>query len=433
MAARYIGLAYQFGLGVESTLEEAIFWLHHASTLGDTKASRYLGYIYLDSGLRPDGEQVASKYFERAASSGDVFASLELARMRYNEDNIDEAVKYYNYAASRGVADAQFELAILLIDVFDKNAEALDLLQAAAEEGHTDSLLFSGAMALAGMFNGVARNDGFRRIELAAELGSIDAQVLLGNLYLEGIMIERNVVEAMDWFHLAHAAGDLRASVHLAILYESLDSRERVIELLSGSPDEGDPDIFLQAADFLITSGHAGEYKDLILDYFNKAHLNGSSSSGFSAAQFIIQHYDDYEEAIDWLVKSSQRDHSGAKFLLGTLCAEVEVKKCEYLDSFELIYKSATMGNADAQLSLGLMYAEGDSVISDEKIAASWFKESAEQGNVVAMHNLGVLYLSGRGVNEDLTLAERWFEKAVTKGYQESEEMLDLISSLLRP
>ena len=115
-------------------------------------------------------------------------------------------------------------------EVSQKNgAEAVRLLQPAAEQGDGEAALFLGNILLYG--SGIAENPQEARkwLEIAAGQGRIDAIYNLGAIYDKGIGVPRSAGEAIKWFTLAADQRDPTSQLNLALFYLKGDGVEKSV------------------------------------------------------------------------------------------------------------------------------------------------------------------------------------------------------------
>lgn len=129
------------------------------------------------------------KALRAQAEAGDAYAQLNLGAAYDNamgvERDIDQALHWYQQAAEQGVAEAQFNLAHLLVE------EEISTVAAA------------------------------EWMEKAAEQGMADAQYLLGIIYAEGIGVPMNNAKAKIWLQRAIDQGQADAVQFMKDHYHS--------------------------------------------------------------------------------------------------------------------------------------------------------------------------------------------------------------------
>ena len=111
-AARYVGLMYEQGLGVDQDYAQAASWYEKGVGAGDLTSGYYLGLLYAQGlGVDQDYEKAAELFESVAASenksaTGVVDAGYELARL-YEQglgigQDLDKALALYREAAEYG-------------------------------------------------------------------------------------------------------------------------------------------------------------------------------------------------------------------------------------------------------------------------------------------------------------------------------------------
>lgn len=105
-----MGLAFEFGQGVQKDSAEAMRWYRMAADRGDPVAQADLGYLYESGAAGPKDPGEAAKWYTRAAVTG-------LARAKFNlgvlylkgegvQKNNEEAEHWIGEAADAGCPDA---------------------------------------------------------------------------------------------------------------------------------------------------------------------------------------------------------------------------------------------------------------------------------------------------------------------------------------
>jgi TPR repeat protein len=133
-------------------------------------------------------------------------------------------------AAEDGNPDAQFAVATSMLADAELNlaysAKAVELLQRAAEGGHTRAMLSLGLLYRKGV--GALQNFALaaKWIEAAAERGEPLAMLELGRLYREGVGVRKDTVRAYIWLNRAAAARNIDAVRERAEVARNLSAEE---------------------------------------------------------------------------------------------------------------------------------------------------------------------------------------------------------------
>ena len=160
-----IGCMYDAGLGVEQDTGKAIEYYQKAAGLGNAGAMNNLGVLYEDGqGVEQDYEQ-ALKYYQQAMELGEAFAYASIGDMYRNgrgvEQDLLKAAEYFKKAQELGADSDEFR-------------QGVDEL--------TESLRDIAREASAAEDYGTAMTN----LEIAAELGNIQAWRGIGWLYFNG-------------------------------------------------------------------------------------------------------------------------------------------------------------------------------------------------------------------------------------------------------
>jgi len=121
------------------------------------------------------------------AEHGDAWAQLNLGAAYDNgigtKRDVDKAIFWYRKAAEQGLAEAQFNLAHILVDEDISAREAAEWMAKAADQGMVEAQYLMGVIYAEGI--GVARDDSEARrwLQLAIDKGSVDASQYMGEHY----------------------------------------------------------------------------------------------------------------------------------------------------------------------------------------------------------------------------------------------------------
>lgn len=237
-----------------------------------------------------------------------------------------------------------------------------------------------------------------KSLAIAANKGDSKAQVTLGSIYYEGIIIKQDFEEAVKWYTKAAMQGQAEAQTLLAGMY-------------------------------LFSLGVNQDYGKAI-KWYTKA-----AEQGQAEAQSYLgdMHYDgvgvqqDYEKAAKWYAKAVNQYYDEAQFKLGKMYCSGDGVKQDIKKGIELLINAANQGNKEAQFHLGYIYYNSDIVKHDFEEAAKWYAKAAAQGHIKSQLYLGILYHNGDGVKQDFKESTRLLKKAAAQGDEEAQYLLDEI------
>ena len=221
----------------------------------------------------------------------------------------------------------------------------------------------------------------FTLFKAAAERGESNAAHNVGRCYFDGDGVEKNYVEAKNWFSKAYDLGD--KSDKVVNLYWRANSFINA--------EKGDAEAQWRVGNFY----KYGEYveKDLV-------------------------------EAVKWYRKSAEQGDATGQNYLGDCYWFGDGVERDYAEAAKWYRKSAEQGDATGQKNLGDCYRGGNGVEQDYAEAVKWYRKAADQGEKYAQYYLGECYLEGRGVAQDKTEAVKWLRKAAEQGNEGAKEKL---------
>ena len=212
----YLSRCYAWGKGVPQDNDQAIKYLRQSANQGYAPAEHNLGAFYF-SGLLglPQSDTEAVKWFRQAAAQGNPLAefSLGLAYQlgRGVTTNLLEAVSWYKKAAKQNQTNALLALGSLYLGgqgIEDDFASARDCFKQAAACGSVTALNSLGYVYEQGWAGVAPDPKRARKYYLqAAERNFPKAQMNLGRLYMDGIGVKPDLIEAYKWFVLASRNG----------------------------------------------------------------------------------------------------------------------------------------------------------------------------------------------------------------------------------
>ena len=308
---------------------------------------------YYDLGIAAyeRGHYQAALYdFETKAVKGDMVAQFCLGFM-YNHGKgvavtYKKAMEWYKRAATQGYAPAQNNLGVIYVRTYELDQKAEEWFQKAATQGHAAAQFNLGAITT----NAQERLKWWRQ---AASQDYPPAQSGLGNMYLQGYIVDQNFTEAVKWYLEAvhQKYPDPMAQHNLGICYANgqgiKKDLEEAFKLFKAAADQGYAD---------------GQYQ--LADAYNSG------------------------EGTDKNPKVA----------------------------FELYKTAAQKGNVRAQNNLSVMYSAGDGIRPKNlEMANRWLFRAAQQGLSIAQVNIAEKFKNNLGkIPQDFAEAYYWYSLALT-------------------
>lgn len=294
----------------------------------------------------------------------------------------DNALKSLTARAQSGDADAQYQLAVLILDgeMFEPDDSSWEVDRAHGKE----------------------LEEGSRWLIMAARNGNREAQTDLAKRYHYGIDFPENQTRAFEWFTLA------------------------------ADNECGEAQFFLGE---LFTGDDVVPYDiETALQWYER-----SAANGYQWAQLalfdIFRHGADLrlpniETAVYWGRKAGEQGNLSAQVGLGKLFFEGELVERNPMEAAFWLHLAADLDD-EAKYLLAILYFHGQGV--DKKVAksAELFRSLARKGDADAMVQLAlVLSEMFRPPHDEI---HSWLIKASALGHVHAREMLEEIESSNRP
>lgn len=211
----------------------------------------------------------------------------------------------------------------------------------------------------------MANYDAARRIwEALDATGFGEAAFNLGNLYEDGLGVEKDIPRALAYYRRGADNGSQKAVFRLGVLY------------WFGAP--GVPRDMAEGRRYLALAAADGDQE---------------------AARYL-------RAASDTPVTDDPLAAADAATAAGRL-----------EEAARLLTAAAEAGNPRAQTRLAWCYEAGRGVPRDLAQAARWFQQGAAGGDGEAMYALSVMHATGTGQAKDATAAEAWLQRSAATGY----------------
>lgn len=282
-----------------------------------------------------------------------------------------------------------------------------------------DSFVLSGGNSKESVTPPESAKEAFTRHRKGAELNDSSAMNCLGECYLLGEGVTKDLDQAAKWFrkgaNLNHPAAIGNLGYCFAIGSGVPEDQGEAIKWYRKAADLNDPDgTFNLAYSYETGVGVPKDLDKAVKLYHKAADLNQSTAMYWLGHCYEVGNgiNKDLDEAARWYRKAADLNNSNAMRCLGECYLDgVGVPK-DLDEAVKWFQKGADLNNSDAMLILGSCYLRGEGVFKNPEDAAKWFRKAAELNQPIAMRNLSVCYQDGIGVPKDLDEAANWRKRA---------------------
>lgn len=306
-------------------------------------------------------------------------------------------------------ADAEAWLGAVLLDR-SANRDGLRHIQRAADAGSSEGA-HRLALVYAQGIPGTPRDEA-RALQLfqkAASAGHTRAQINLGILYMRGLGVPRDLINARAWLEKAAASGDPQA---LYTLGRAMDESSEQV-----APDP------VRAADLYRRAAEKG-------------HVLAGLRYGLALSEGIgIKR--DVAAAQRWLVQARDNGVPEAALALGDMAARTPASRDKAANertvqsAISWYQVAAQAGVPSAQFKLANAYFSGVGLPRDPAQAMLWYGRAAQQGVPQAQHALGIMLMGGVNGAPDPVEGYKWLLLAEKAGHPDARAVREKSASQL--
>ncbi|MBI9016246.1 MAG: SEL1-like repeat protein [Phycisphaerae bacterium] len=234
-------------------------------------------------------------------------------------------------------------------------------------------------------------------VEITADSGNPDACYYifrLASMYIAGVDIPVNKVQAGLWLQKAIDKGDSGSAVLLDILNKC--ETDNMAQCFTKNLQD-----YLQSK----AAPDPGDARAMM--YLAECYTMGLGTSK------------NEELYVSWTIKAAQSGDVYAMRCLGYNYFNGIELKTDNNPAIVWLEKAAKQGDIFAMDALGIIFAEGGTNSDDQARSIYWYEQKidqltmlADKGDANAMYKLGQSYLLGRCVDKDLAISDQWFKKA---------------------
>ena len=352
-------------------------------------------------------------------------ASLQRAVRLSERGRQAEAFALLAYAARAGIVDAEYRVAQCYLEgsgVPPSRAEATRWLNRAATHGSVEAQVLLSVLCIQGLaVDAISDSAGGKAASLfdgdrpagpdfesaakwarmAAVAGSPNGQALLGYILTSGPQSIRDLDEAHQWYERSAAAGCPQGHLGYAL---SLARRAT------------DGNAFRQVAEQLRRAAAAQLGSAVYLLAVLTEDGRGVECDPARAAQLFRE--------------AAEKGHCAAWVRWGLKLIEGRDVELDLVAGEGWLRKAAHAGSPEAAALVGDLYVRSGPLPPNYTEAAMWYRRAAEAGHPAAARALGSLYLMGAGVPKDDEEAARWLRLAAAVG--DAKSQVDLANLVTR-
>ena len=296
----------------------------------------------------------------------------------------------------------------------------------------------------------IDEQESLNALHYAAEKGHIPSQVLLGDIYSSGDIIEQDYDKSFYYYLKAADQGDAIAQIKAGKYYLcGLNEWDAACRMFKRAAEQGNTSAFALLGDcFNYGYGVSSNFDESVKWYQKAVDLGDEYAKNkleelYANESYARFEFGDFEGALRMYLPSAKHGNSYAQYMSG-LCYE---KLGDCIRAFEWYLKAAEQQELDAQIALARFYENGLSVEKNEQKSKFWYLQSlklylndtyvmntkdynelinwclkqAEQGDVDAQYYIGLKYSY---TDNRLHEASFWLEKASKQGHLEAEKLL---------
>ena len=341
----------------------------------------------------------------------------------------------------------------------EEYAVAAEELQKCVDKGNVEAMCFLAILYMDG--HGVPKDEtvAYNLIRKAENLGSQYAHAMLAIFYLNGMIVQQNVDEAINRLTIGYEKlqipsiagnlagfyynmGDYKAALKYAT--EAAEKNDKTGLTVLGScylngnevnkNDEKAFEYYIQAAamgeemalnqiGWMYMNGCGVEEDPSQAFFWYNESANKQSDVGmYNLAYCYRDGYgveQDSEKAAEWYKKAAEAGYIDAMLALGQYYQEhmIDFDKAE-----KWLLKAAEAGSAEAMNMLGVFYSD---TMCDDTSAVKWYKKAVDLDQPNAFRNLALCYRDGKGVKKNEKKAEELLKQAVEMGVEDAQNILE--------
>src|SRR3990167_4729938 len=275
--------------------------------------------------------------------------------------------------------------------------QAFTTLQRQIEFGHPKSFFLLGQMYDQGL--GVEKNGqhAFDLFMKSAEFGYLKAEYMVGIYYLKGCVVQKNPQTAIAWLAKAALHGSQPAQFVLGSIYEFGWGKQHRPNAIAKNP------IISQAMYSLAAQTGSAIAQYRLAQLYASGILNPDNNNEIEKSNIAM--------AYPLFISAAKQNIPQAKIALSYFYAKPNQPKNIQENAFAIAEKAADEGNSNAALIAAIMYDRGIGIDQSHRKAMRYYKKLADTRNAIAEFMLGTYYYLDKDNAKAIALLEKSAEQ----------------------
>ncbi|MGX9782215.1 DUF3857 domain-containing protein [Janthinobacterium lividum] len=346
---------------------------------------------------REEMREASVPNLKAAAEKGITVAQSKLGSRYMEGDNdvrdLGKAVRLLEAAAEKGDSNAMHDLGLIYLTRepgYDDQARSTAYFRDSANHGNAYGGRAMGRTYMFGLSGLPVNYDlAFKYMKIGAEMENAEAQLLLSQMYYEGMGVEKNDSLAKFWAAQSHFRKLGAGTAQFGLMLYRLET-----------------DVAVRQAGLQMLNYQAVNNKCFAQQEFAKVLLEGVG--GVSKPN----------EAVKWLeLAHNCGDFDDASALLGRLYVEGVGVKADVPKGMKILGQLEEKKAAPGLYELGQVYLHGIGQPMNKIKAADYFERATDRGWREAAEVLAVMLHTGDGIPQDKVRAVKFYEIAIKSGF----------------
>jgi len=439
-----LGAALIAGIDTAQDVDGGVLWLVKASEApkGSALAAFLLAEHYERQSATPNNRSMMAQYYRRAAVLGNTTAQAKLGKMllgsatdtRLSEKARTEAAEKGRAILEHAANAGQPRAAVYLAEAYRHgDGLALDPVLAmrferrAADLGDVDAAMLLTRVLLDAKSSEFNPDQGIAYLRQAANAGHVLAMSELARRLQSGDHVSKDLFEAKEWASRAAEEGDSPAMSLLAMIRESEPAPQpaKTMAMVPAEDSVIEEPLQAVASPASVPEPSQDEQFTLAFDVGDSDQPVGGCAEDEEQRRAVLRLQETVEvQQKDIVGLRAEVEIRGRTINDLTLARDqaiaqvLDLQKPVLAPVAKRVEKAAPAFASAPQKSASEINDQGLSALraGDASRALRWFEAAAKEGHTGAMNNLAMLHLQGRGTRPSITSAIEHFTHSAELG-----------------